>query len=443
MPQPNIVIVHCHDLGQYLHCYGVSTVRTPRLDAFAASGVRFARSFCTAPQCSPSRASLFTGRHPHANGVLGLTHADFGWELHPDETHLAQMLKNAGYRTAAAGVIHETHSGPARLGYDAFDPNPWAETTASNAIARLEGFAADPSAPFFLSVGFLEPHRTPGPEDRDMGFLTDAFGPDDTLGVEVPGYLRDTPGTRAELAELQSAVGHADAQFGRVLDAVDRLGLADNTLIVFTTDHGVAMPRAKCSLYDPGIGVALIMRMPGRAGWHGGAVRTEMVSNIDFVPTVLDLLGLPVPANLHGRSLAPLLDGDSYIPRGHLFAELTYHDYYDPKRCVRTENRKLIVNFTAAPFLMDPSQSWRPRSDPASPPNNALAYHPLVELYDLDNDPWELDNRADNPAYATDRAALLALLRAHMRDTGDPLLDGAVTPPMHTRALRLLDGADA
>ena len=116
--KPNIVMFHCHDLGQYLHCYGVKTVRTPNLDKFAEAGVRFARSFCTQPGCSSSRASLFTGRYPHNNGVMGLAHANFAWELHPEEKHLAQFLKEAGYATVAVGVIHETHSGAKRCGYD-------------------------------------------------------------------------------------------------------------------------------------------------------------------------------------------------------------------------------------------------------------------------------------------------------------------------------------
>ena len=359
--RPNILLVHCHDLGRYLHCYGAGTVQTPNLDAFAARGVRFSHAFCTAPSCSPSRASMFTGRYPHSNGVLGLTHANFAWDLYPDELHLGQVLAEAGYATAAVGVIHETHSGPERCGYADYDPASYASAATDAAIARLQCFHREAARPFFLSVGFIEPHRLPNPRPpHDATFTAPHIRADRTLGVEVPGYLRDTTGTRQDLAGLQGSVRHVDTQAGRLLSVLDDLGLAGNTLVIFTTDHGIAMPRAKCSLYDPGIGIALMLRLPARAGWHGGITHDAMISNVDYMPSILDLLGLPIPANVQGRSFVALLDGREASPRDEIFAEMTYHDYYDPRRCIRTRTHKLIVNFTTAPYFMDPSQSWRP-----------------------------------------------------------------------------------
>ena len=435
---PHSLLFHCHDLGQFLHCYGVDTVRTPNIDALAAEGVRFANSWCTAPQCSPSRASMFTGRYPHANGVMGLAHADFAWDLHPEEKHLAQFLRDAGYATEAVGIIHETASGAQRCGYEKYTPGVRASATATAAIERLEALAAG-ERPFFLCAGCIEPHRLRREGDTDtMGFLSDEFEADDSLGVSIPGFLRDTPGTRTELAELQGAAHHLDTQFGRVLEAVRDLGLEDNTLVMFTTDHGYAMPRAKCSLYDPGLQVTLILRLPSRAGWHGGRTVNEMISNLDYLPSLLELTGIAVPDTVQGRSFAPLLEQRPYTPRDTLFGEISHHDYYDPRRCIRTAEHKLILNFSSAPFFMDPSQSWRPRADTVVPENHALAYHPPCELYDLREDPWELNNLAEDEGQADVRADLIARLRTHLAETQDPILQGAITPPMHRRALDLL-----
>ena len=135
--------------------------------------------------------------------------------------------------------------------------------------------------------------------------------------------------------------------------------------------------------------LALLLRQAGRPGWHGGIVRQELVSNTDVLPTVLELVGIPIPANVQGRSFSLLLDDRPDTPNAVIFGELTYHGYYDPQRSIRTETHKLIANFSKAPSFQDPSQQWRPRSDPVVPENPATAFHPHLELYDLRQDPWE------------------------------------------------------
>lgn len=447
--RPNILLVHSHDLGQFLHCYGVETVHTPNLDALAAEGVRFSRSFCTNPGCSPSRASLFTGRWPHSNGVMGLCHANFAWDLNPDEQHLAQLLRDSGYSTTAVGVIHETASGFQRCGYERHLRPATAVAATDAAVQVLDELRTQAGKPFFLSVGFIEPHRLPykepdwlGSLPGDSSFPGPALGLDDSLGVEIPGYLRDTPGTRRELAGLQGAVQHVDAQFGRLMAKLKDAGLENNTLVIFTTDHGIAMPRSKCTLYEPGVQVALLLRLPNRKGWHNGIVYDQMVSNIDYLPTILDLVGVSIPKSAQGRSFARLLDGKPYQPRREIFTELTYHNYYDPRRAIRTEAHKLIVNFTTAPAMMDDSQCWRPPSDVRTPANPANAYHPDVELYDLAVDPWEQNDVAQQPAYAAVCRDLLERLHRHLVETSDPILEGAVTSPQHRRAVEVLERGD-
>lgn len=439
--RPNVLLLHCHDLGQHLGCYGVGSVPSPNLDRLANQGVLFENHFCTAPQCSPSRASIFTGRYPHNNGVMGLTHADFAWDLNAGEQHLGQILGAAGYATAGAGVIHETRSGYRRCGLTEYDAGAAAADMANAVIARLKKFA-ELDRPFYIQAGCIEPHRLPRADrNADQDFLGTRLRPFVERGVDVPAYLRSNEGTRAELAELQGAIRHMDEQMGRVLSAVADLNLERTTLVIFTTDHGIAMPRAKCSLYEPGMRTAFLMRYPTREGWHGGVRHKQMVQNIDLVPTVLDLAGVTAPGNLDGRTLAPLLDGRSYSARERIFGELTYHDYYDPRRSVRTETHKLIVNFSSAPAFMDPSQSWRPRSDTVVPANHALAYHPPYELYDLRNDPWEQRDLAGDAGQAAVLNELRVALRDHMRATADPILDGAVTGPLHRRSQGWLTGA--
>lgn len=439
--RPNVLFLHCHDLGQHLHCYGVDGVNSPNLDRFAAEGVLFENNFCTAPQCSPSRAAMFTGRYPHTNGVMGLTHADFAWDLNPGERHLGQILGDAGYASAGVGVIHETRSGGKRCGFTDYVNAAAAKEMADAAIARLTAFAKNPAQPFYLQAGCNEPHRLPTADaNADQGFTAGRIPPDRSRGVTVPPFLRDTENTRTELAELQGSIRHMDEQMGRILTAVKDLGLEQNTLVIFATDHGIAMPRAKCSLYEPGLRAAFILRYPARNGWHGGIRHQQMISNVDFLPTFLDAAGIPLPGNIHGRSLAPLLDGRPYTARDRIFGEITYHDYYDPRRSVRTARHKLIVNFTSAPAFMDPSQSWRPRADTVVPANHALAYHPPYEFYDLASDPWEQKDVSKEEAYAPALEDLRKQLIEHLQSTADPILAGAVTPPLHKRSQAWLLG---
>ncbi|MFD2082535.1 Arylsulfatase A [Actinopolymorpha cephalotaxi] len=442
--RPNVVVMHCHDLGRFLGCYGNETVATPHLDALAADGVRFDRSFTTAPQCSPSRASLFTGRYPHVNGVLGLTHQDFAWDLHPGERHLGGLLRDQGYRTALIGVQHESRARTdeelaARLGFDHVDAGMTRAEPVSKAAVDHLGQLVEGDRPFYLQVGFLEPHRMPGDRDEPgvMGFLGNHLEPDDSLGVAIPAYLQDTPSARTELAELQGAVRHMDEAAGRVLAELDRLGATGNTIMVFTTDHGLALPRAKCSLYDPGLETALIIRYPD-GGWTGGQVHDALVSHVDLLPTLLAAVGSAAGDEVHGRSFLPLLNGEEHPRRQEIFGEMTYHDYYDPRRCIRTERHKLIANFSSAPAFMDPSQGWMRRCRPKVQTEGPASYHPSLELYDLAADPAELTNLVGDPDHAGVVAELSAKLAEWMTRTKDPLVDGAVTSPLHSKTMNAL-----
>jgi N-sulfoglucosamine sulfohydrolase len=200
----------------------------------------------------------------------------------------------------------------------------------------------------------------------------------------------------------------------------------------------VALPRAKCSLYDPGLEVALILRYPSR-GWAGGRVHEGLISNVDVVPTLLEAVGVDPGDGMHGQSFLPLLDCATNVDREEIYGELTYHDYYDPRRCIRTRTHKLIANFSSAPAFMDPSQSWNRRCTPKVQIAGLSSYHTAVELYDLEHDPDELRDLAGQAEYAPLVRELSARLLSWMADTKDPLLDGAVTSPQHTKVRRQLD----
>jgi N-sulfoglucosamine sulfohydrolase len=423
---PNILFFTCHDLGQHLGCYGRSTVPSPALDALARSGVLFERSFCTAPQCSPSRAALHTGRYPHATGMLGLAHEPFGWRLRPGERHMAERLHELGYATALVGMQHVTaRDRAAELGYDEVRPVRPAGEEAEAAVGLLAELSR--REPFYLEVGFEEPHRP-----YDFG----GAQPEASRGVAIPGYLPQTPEARQDLAAFQGAVRQMDAGVGRVLAALDQLGLAEGTWVVFATDHGIAMPRAKGTLYDPGIEAALLMRWPG-GGVGGGAGCAELVSNVDVVPTLLDGLGQPLGPELQGRSLWPLLHGRRDRPREDVFAEKTYHTHYEPMRAVRTATHKLIVNFEIGQAVDVPTDVQQSPIYPQllrrfAPPR------PTVELYDLTSDPWEQTNLADEPGLTAVQRELVDRLRRWMGETEDPILDGPIASPYYAAALARL-----
>ncbi len=437
-PRPNILLVTCHDIGQHLGCYGVKTVTTPNLDRLAAEGVRFSRSFATAPTCSPSRAAIFTGRWPHQTGVLGLCHGGYAWDMNREEVHLARYLADAGYHTENLGVMHEARTVEDR-GFDylrLFDEHwrPGCDELAEVFEGRLDARAGG-GRPWFIHVGFFEPHS---PFDHG------GAAPDDSRGVTVPPWLLDEPSAREVFAAYQGPIRKVDAAIGRVLARLERDGLADNTLVVYTADHGIPFPRAKSSLYDPGITVPLLIRWPAR-GWAGGQVLEPMISNVDHVPTLLDALGLDIPPRVRGRSYRALLDGGSQQPNDAVFCEHTYHGggmFIDPRRGVRTERFKLIANFTTSRPWIDHAGVRLSEQIMTDDFNHlGMGRFPNIELYDLSADPLETADLAGEADHAGTLRRLKRRLLAWMEATADPLLRGFPTPPTYDRTMAALRDA--
>ncbi|SPM29301.1 sulfatase family protein [Mycobacterium terramassiliense] len=411
----NLLIVHWHDLGRYLGAYGHPDVASPRLDRLAAEGILFTRAHATAPLCSPSRGSLFTGRYPQSNGLVGLAH--HGWEYRSGVRTLPQVLSESGWYSALFGMQHET-SYPKRLGFDEFDvSNSYCDYVVDRTEEWLQDSAENLAGqPFLLTAGFFETHR-PYPRER--------YEPADAAEVDPPDYLPDTPDVRGDLADFYGAIATADAAVGRLLDALAHTGLDANTWVVFFTDHGPAFPRAKSTLYDAGTGIGMIIRPPTKRA-VAPRVYDELFSGVDLVPTLLGLLGVHVPADVEGMShadalLAPRPHADPV--RQHVYTMKTYHDSFDPIRAIRTKEYSYIENYAARPLLDLPLDIQESPS--------GLAVAPLIsgprperELYDLRTDPSETTNLlagaegddADAEAIAADLAVRLHDWRQH---TGD------------------------
>ena len=418
--RPNIVIFICHDLGTYLGCLG-APIKTPGIDALGHDGVVFTNYFCTAAQCSPSRGSIMTGRYPHNNGLIGLAH--IGWEIGAQEVTLPMYLNAAGYSSHLVGCQHE-HNNPARLGYRHIDQT---HQDARGVAELLTGFLADQSQqparqPFFVSAGVTEPHRP---------YRREGYPRDEEASVEVPPYLPDRPGIREDLAGLHGLIWVLDECVARVREALEETGLANDTLFIFTTDHGIAMPRAKGTCYDPGLRTALIMYWPGHI--DGGNCHDHLLTNCDLLPTVLDLVGIRTPEGLDGRSFLPLLEGDDYLPREDIFAEMTWHDKYNPMRAIRTNRYKYIRNFGERPLVYMPRDIY---TGPAGQEMREEYYgtqRPEEELYDLAADPWEQNNLIGDPECAEVSTELRGRVEEWMVATNDPLRYGDVPPTTKQR----------
>jgi len=411
----NVLIVHWHDLGRCLGAYGHPDVSSPRLDRLAAEGILFTRAHSTAPLCSPSRGSLFTGRYPQSNGLVGLAH--HGWEYRAGVRTLPQMLSESGWYSALFGMQHET-SYPKRLGFDEFDvSNSYCDYVVDKADEWLRSSPENLAGqPFLLTAGFFETHR-PYPRDR--------YEPADSANVNLPAYLPDTPEVRGDLADFYGAIASADAAVGRLLDTLAETGLDASTWVVFFTDHGPAFPRAKSTLYDAGTGIAMVVRPPTGQGPAPG-VYEGLFSGVDLVPTLLGLLGLEVPADVDGVSHAGNLvapDSQTDPVRDHVYTTKTYHDSFDPIRAIRTKEYSYIENYVPGPLLDLPLDIEESPSGLAVAPF-VTSPRPPRELYDLRADPNETTNLLA-PDFGVDPrmdgiAADLAVLLHDWRErTGD------------------------
>ena len=400
--------MHSHNTGRYVQPYGFA-VPTPNLQRLAEQGVVFRQAYAAAPTCSPSRAALLTGRCPHSAGMLGLAHR--GFCLHDPKQLLPHTLSRAGYTTVRAGLQHAVMSGREdELGYDLTleHETDHARDVIPGAVEYLDD---QPDEPFFLDAGVSETH-TPFPERPA----------EEARYVAPPMNLPDHPDIRQDFANFKAHAKAMDDAYGTLLDALDRNGLAENTLVICLADHGLQFPCGMCNLTDAGLETYFILRGPG--GCESGKAIDAMISHIDVFPTVCELAGVDPPDWLEGKSLLPLVTGEVDALHEEVFGEVTYHAAYEPMRCVRTTRHKYIRRYDdrERPVLpnLDPGRSRDVMID------CGIAKQPRWQeaLFDLAFDPHERDNRIDDPALAEVLRDMRGRLDRWMTQTDDPILQG-------------------
>ncbi len=427
--RPNILLIVSEDNGPELGCYGEPFVQTPVLDQLAATGVRFENAYVPQAGCSQSRAAFLTGLYPHQNGQIGL--ATWKFRMYSEQTpNIVRSLKDAGYRT---GILGKLHVNPA----SAF-PFDVAKLSSSNfSRKKLDNYAKEARAffdtnekPFFLSVNYPDAHRPFIKQVRDLP-ATPLMGKD----VKPLTYFGlDTPYLRVETANYYNCLSRLDSLIGDLLAALEESGKADNTLVIYFGDHGADLLRGKRTSYEGGVRIPLIVHWPNEA--KGRQVRKELVSTLDLMPTLLAVAKTKPVADLPGRSLLPLLRDEKVEWRQFLYTEFHLHSAHNfyPQRTVRDARYKLIQNLM--PGEVNPGYGFTlkrffaelPATIEAAPEHVRESYHrmkapPAYELYDLQTDPFEFRNLAEDAEHAKVLAHLESKLDAWRVRTKDPLLD--------------------
>lgn len=425
----NILYIHTHDTGKVISPYGYQ-VHTPNYQKLCEDSLLFQQAFSVAPTCSPSRAGLLTGVYPHQNGMLGL--AQRGFDLDRD-LHLANLLQQNGYYTALCGVQHEIgyytdHElaigtlgyqedlSVSNKGYSEKELVIWDHENAKNLVSFLNDYEL--KKPFFISYGMHATHRA----------FPDQLHPEEQVDYSQPPVnLPNNEITRKDYAQYKTSLRTADENVGLVIESLKKNNLYDQTIIILTTDHGLAYPFEKCTLNDSGIGVLLAMHVPG-------AILREksfdgLVSHIDVIPTLCDLIGIEKPAYLEGESFAKLFSGEAYEGDEAVFGEINFHTSYEPVRAVRTKRYKYVRYFDTDYLKVNQSNI-----DASSVKEfYAKQAHGLTErkkaqeyLFDLNYDLFEQNNLVKHPDYQQELAVMRQKLHEFMVKTNDPLLKGPI-----------------
>jgi len=473
----NVVLFITDDESPTLGCYGDPVAATPAIDQLAADGVVFRNAFATTASCSASRSVVMSGLHNHRNGQYGHTHRFHKFSTFHDVAALSlpRAMQRAGYRTGHIGKFHVAPEVVYRF-------ETYLKFSGRNVVAmadRTRDFIHDDDPrPFFLYFATTDPHRGGGKDETSpLKHKPDLFGnrPNDQAypGVDevlfdpaevvVPPFLPDTPETRAELAQYYQSCARVDQGFSRLVEILRDAGVYDKTLILFTSDHGMAFAGGKTTVYEGGLRVPMVVRDPYQE--QRGVQTDALISHIDITPTILDFAGgldqqknapkYPLdPDELwkpqqsavyknrnggmpfdsyHGRSWLPVL-GDPQRPHHkEIIASHTFHEIqmYYPMRVIRDDKYKLIWNIAHKldyPFASDlwAAASWQAQWEKgeSAPYGNTTVggyiQRPEFELFDIAADPDETTNLADSPGHADVLARYQQKLKAAQKRYQDP-----------------------
>lgn len=439
---PNILILTVDDMAyNSVGVFGCTIPNiTPNIDKLAGEGMKFAYAFVNTAVCQPCRESLLTGRYPHNNGAEGFE------PINEDVPTLSELLRRAGYINGILGK--EIHLQPVEkfcwdyIPFITEKDSVWRNSFGRNPkffhdySARFFQRARDENKPFFLLANSQDPHRPfAGSADDTAEFgtkrppLTRQFTPKE---IYVPEYLPDIPNVRKELAQYYGSVYRADQSIGAVLDALKESGMADNTLVIFLSDHGAAFPFSKSQCYFNSNRTPLIIKWPNKIK-SGSIDSTHLIPGIDLMPTVLDALNLPKVSHMDGRSYLPLLFGKKQTDRTYvyttfyqIFAKIRY-----PMRCLQDKNFGYIYNFWSDGKLAMTGDAtsgltWQAmveaaKTDPYIAQRAELyKYRVPEEFYDFKNDPNALYNLIDDPHYGSEIKRFRNKMQEVMQMTNDP-----------------------
>jgi N-sulfoglucosamine sulfohydrolase len=428
--KPNILLCIADDWSLHAGVYGDSLVKTPNIDRIAKQGVVFKNAFCASPSCSPSRAAILTGRYPHQ-----LEEGGNLWGTLPVKyPNYTQILEKNGYDVA----MERKGWGPGNFEVGGYQRNP-----AGYAVKNFEEFwqKHPKDTPFCYWFGSQDPHR---PYTKGIG---SKLGVNPTL-IKVPAWMPNTPDVQNDILDYYYEIQRFDRELGEIIEKLKQSGELENTIIVITGDNGMPFPRAKATVYDGGSNIPLIISWKNHIKPQPQIVET-FVSLLDLAPTFLEAVKLPISAEMKGKSLMPYLKNKSQVHRNEVFIERERHanvrkgDRSYPVRAIRNKDFLYIRNY--APDLYpagDPNEYFavgKYGDVDASPSkdlilNDTLTYQkyfqlafvkrPMEELYDLRNDPDQLNNIANKVNYKKQKWFLSQKLTDWMKQTQDPRLQG-------------------